>query len=57
MDFPDMATQEECVKAVESVGFTMMEARDMALDDYFGGDPLVASSCIQAGTPLLSVSS
>lgn len=36
---PDMASQDECVKAVESVGFKMMEARDMALDETFGGDP------------------
>lgn len=36
---PDMATQEECVDAVKSVGFEMIEARDMALDERFGGDP------------------
>ena len=36
---PDMATQEECVAAVKSVGFEMIEARDMALDERFGGDP------------------
>ena len=33
-----MASQDECVKA-ESVGFKIMEARDMALDETFGGDP------------------
>ena len=36
---PDMATQEECVKALTSVGFELVEARDMALDNYYGGDP------------------
>jgi len=36
---PDMATQGECVKALESVGFDVIEARDMALDERFGGDP------------------
>ena len=36
---PDMATQEECVKALKSVGFEVLEARDMALDERFGGDP------------------
>jgi sterol 24-C-methyltransferase len=36
---PDMATQEECVAAVKSVGFEMIEARDMAHDERFGGDP------------------
>lgn len=36
---PDMASQEECVEALKSVGFQIIEARDMALDDRFGGDP------------------
>lgn len=36
---PDMATQEECVKALKSVGFELVEARDMALDERFGGEP------------------
>lgn len=36
---PDMASQEEVVDAVKSVGFEMIEARDMALDERFGGDP------------------
>lgn len=36
---PDMATQEECVQALRSVGFEVIEARDMALDERFGGDP------------------
>ena len=36
---PDMATQEECVQALKSVGFQVLEARDMALDERFGGDP------------------
>jgi len=36
---PDMATQDEVVAAVKSVGFQMIEARDMALDERFGGDP------------------
>ena len=35
---PDMASQEECVKALQSVGFEVIEARDMALDERFGGD-------------------
>lgn len=36
---PDMATQEECVAALKNVGFEIMEARDMALDELYGGDP------------------
>lgn len=36
---PDMATQEECVQALKSVGFEILEARDMALDERYGGDP------------------
>lgn len=36
---PDMATQGEVVKALESCGFEVLEARDMALDERFGGDP------------------
>lgn len=36
---PDMATQEECVQALRDVGFEIVEARDMALDSVFGGDP------------------
>ncbi|CAE7772228.1 Smt1-1, partial [Symbiodinium microadriaticum] len=36
---PDMATQEECVQALRDVGFEVIEARDMALDSTFGGDP------------------
>jgi len=35
---PDMAYQEECVEALKSVGFEMIEARDMALDERYGGD-------------------
>jgi len=34
---PDMATQEECVDALRSVGFEIIEYRDMALDETFGG--------------------
>lgn len=36
---PDMATQEECVNALTSVGFELVEARDVALDNIYGGDP------------------
>jgi len=36
---PDMASQEDVVKALTSVGFELVEARDMALDERFGGDP------------------
>lgn len=36
---PDMASQEECVSALKSVGFEIIEYRDMALDDQHGGDP------------------
>lgn len=36
---PDMATPEECVMALKSVGFVDVEWRDMALDERFGGDP------------------
>lgn len=36
---PDMASQEECVKALKAVGFELIEARDMALDNTFGGLP------------------
>ena len=36
---PDMATQEECVNALKSVGFEVTEYRDMALDERYGGDP------------------
>ena len=36
---PDMANQDECVEALKSVGFQIIEARDMALDNRFGGDP------------------
>lgn len=36
---PDMATQEEVVQALVNVGFEVIEARDMALDERFGGDP------------------
>lgn len=36
---PDMASQEECVAALRNVGFEVVEARDMALDERFGGDP------------------
>jgi sterol 24-C-methyltransferase len=35
---PDMAYQQECVDALKSVGFEVIEARDMALDERFGGD-------------------
>ena len=36
---PDMAQQHECVEALENVGFEVLEARDMALDERHGGDP------------------
>lgn len=36
---PDMATQEEVVDALKNVGFEVVEARDMALDERFGGNP------------------
>jgi len=36
---PDMATQSACVKALESVGFEVIEFRDMGLDEQYGGDP------------------
>eukprot|EP00599_Poterioochromonas_sp_BG-1_P003830 CAMPEP_0173153552 /NCGR_PEP_ID=MMETSP1105-20130129/12929_1 /TAXON_ID=2985 /ORGANISM="Ochromonas sp., Strain BG-1" /LENGTH=401 /DNA_ID=CAMNT_0014069511 /DNA_START=31 /DNA_END=1236 /DNA_ORIENTATION=- len=36
---PDMATQEDVVRALKAVGFELVEARDMALDERYGGDP------------------
>lgn len=36
---PDMASQEDVVKALTSVGFELIEQRDMALDERYGGDP------------------
>ena len=36
---PDMAYEEECTQALRNVGFEVMEARDAALDERFGGDP------------------
>ncbi|KAJ1435202.1 sterol methyltransferase [Ochromonadaceae sp. CCMP2298] len=36
---PDMATQQECCDALTSVGFELIEARDMALDPTYGADP------------------
>lgn len=36
---PDMASEEECVNALRNVGFEVVETRDMALDERFGGDP------------------
>ena len=36
---PDMATEQEVVDALKNVGFEVIEARDMALDETFGGDP------------------
>lgn len=36
---PDMASQAECVDALKSVGFEVVEARDAALDNRYGGDP------------------
>jgi hypothetical protein len=34
-----MTTGDVCVAALKSVGFEVLEARDMALDARFGGDP------------------
>lgn len=36
---PDMATQDDVVNSLASVGFQVIESRDMALDDTFGGQP------------------
>lgn len=36
---PDMASQEECVNALKNVGFEVVDARDMALDEIYGGSP------------------
>lgn len=36
---PDMATEQEVVDALRNVGFEVIEARDMALDNIFNGDP------------------
>lgn len=36
---PDMAYEHECTDALKEVGFEVIEARDMALDPIFGGDP------------------
>lgn len=36
---PDMASQEAVVQSLKNVGFELIEARDMALDERFGGDP------------------
>lgn len=36
---PDMATEKQCVDALRNVGFEVIEARDMALDERYGGDP------------------
>ena len=36
---PDMATQSACVEALESVGFEIIEFRDMSLDEQYGGEP------------------
>jgi len=36
---PDIATTGSCRKAIESVGFKLIEQRDCALDNRFGGDP------------------
>jgi sterol 24-C-methyltransferase len=35
---PDMATEEEVVRALKAVGFELIEAKDMALDERYGGD-------------------
>mmetsp|Transcript_29016 Transcript_29016/g.39865 ORF Transcript_29016/g.39865 Transcript_29016/m.39865 type:complete len:400 (+) Transcript_29016:11-1210(+) len=35
---PDIATQDDCTSALKSVGFELLETRDMALDNRFGGD-------------------
>ena len=34
-----MASQEDVVKALKSVGFEVLEYRDMALDEQHNGDP------------------
>lgn len=36
---PDMCGGPDVVNALKSVGFELIEARDMALDERFGGDP------------------
>jgi sterol 24-C-methyltransferase len=36
---PDMCHTSVCTKAVETVGFELLEARDCALDGHEGGDP------------------
>ena len=36
---PDIISDREVVKALRAVGFEVLEARDMALDDRYGGDP------------------
>jgi sterol 24-C-methyltransferase len=36
---PDIISDREVVAALHSVGFEVLEARDMALDDCYGGDP------------------
>jgi sterol 24-C-methyltransferase len=36
---PDMATEAEVVQALVNVGFEVVEARDMALDTTYGGEP------------------
>lgn len=36
---PDMAYTQDVVKSLENVGFDVVEARDMALDDIYGGEP------------------
>jgi sterol 24-C-methyltransferase len=36
---PDMATEETVKNALVNVGFELLEARDMALDPRYGGDP------------------
>ncbi len=35
---PDMASEQACVDALKAVGFEVIEARDMALDERYGGD-------------------
>jgi sterol 24-C-methyltransferase len=35
---PDMASEEEVVRALKAVGFELIEAKDMALDERYGGD-------------------
>ena len=38
--YPLSHSQAECVQALRTVGFEVLEARDMALDERFGGsDP------------------